>query len=127
MRGGAIIATAPVLANEQFRIGGAKLLRGFDEQRLFARNFSIATLEYRFLLGQNSYLYLFIDQARIDTQSRLSLAGQLTVDYPRGLGAGITFETRAGLFGLSMAFGRQRGVPLDFGAPKVHLGYLSLF
>lgn len=125
LRGGSILSKAPTLANEQFRIGGARLLRGFDEQSVFARHFAIATLEYRFLLGQNAYFFLFADQAAVDARS----AGrpEIPIDYPLGLGAGISFETRAGLFGLSLALGRRSGLPLDPGAPKVHLGYVSLF
>jgi hemolysin activation/secretion protein len=125
LRGGSVLSRAPTLANEQFRIGGARLLRGFDEQSIFARHFAIGTLEYRFLLGQNAYFFLFADQAAVDARS----AGRpdVPLDYPLGLGAGISFETRAGVFGLSLALGRRDGLPLDPGAPKVHLGYVSLF
>lgn len=125
MRGGSILSRAPILANERFRIGGSRLLRGFDEQSIFARHFGIATLEYRFLLSQNSYLYAFIDQAGVDIRSAAS--PEEALDFPRGFGTGITFETKAGLFGLSLAVGSRRDAPLDLGAPKVHLGYISLF
>lgn len=122
--GGAILGGAPVLVNEQYRLGGARRLRGFDEQSLFATRFAIGTVEFRYLLGQNSYFNLFADAAWLD---RRSLRSPPATDYPLGFGAGITFETGAGLFGLSLAFGRQNGAPIDFGAPKVHLGYVSLF
>lgn len=125
--GAGILAAEPVLANEQFRIGGNQLLRGFDEEGIFATNFGLLTLEYRFLLTTNSYLYSFFDWARVDNTSLNSPTGIDTVLWYQGLGAGITFETRAGLFGLSLAFGRQDQQPFDFGAPKVHFGYVSLF
>ena len=45
-----------------------------------------------------------------------------------GAGAGMTFETRAGIFGISLAVGkRDKGEPLDFRAVKFHIGYVSLF
>ena len=123
----ALIANEPVLANEQFRLGGNRLLRGFDEESISATNFGILTAEYRFLLSTNSYLYGFFDGGRVDSQSLNSQPDSDTVQTYQGFGAGIAFETRAGLFGLSLAFGRQDQQPFDLGAPKVHFGYVSLF
>jgi outer membrane protein assembly factor BamA len=127
LTGAVILAPEPVLANEQFRIGGNQLLRGFDEEGIFATNFGLLTLEYRFLLTTNSYLYSFFDWARVDNTSLNSSPEIDPVLWYQGIGAGITFETRAGLFSLSMALGRQDQQPFDFGAPKVHFGYVSLF
>lgn len=124
---GALFGSQRLLVNEQYRLGGAQRLRGFDEQSIFAGRFAIATLEYRLLLSRNSYLYTFGDLAWLDTGTRNTGETADRYDYPLGIGAGISFETRAGVFGLSLAVGRQRRQPLDFGSPKVHLGYLSLF
>jgi len=48
-------------------------------------------------------------------------------DQPFGFGAGMTFETRAGIFGISYALGRQLNNPIDFRTGKIHFGYVSLF
>ncbi|MEL7426310.1 MAG: hypothetical protein AAFN81_25170, partial [Bacteroidota bacterium] len=72
-------------------------------------------------------LYAFYDLARVDNESLSTVENTNTVLWYQGIGAGITFETRAGLFGLSLAFGKQEGLAFDFGAPKVHFGYVSLF
>jgi outer membrane protein assembly factor BamA len=125
LRGGAIIAERNIFANEQYRLGGTQLLRGFDEESIFATRFAIATLEYRLLLGQNSYLYAFGDYAYVDAQTEN--LKENTVDYPFGFGFGISFETRAGVFGINLAYGSQQNNPIDFAAPKVHFGYVSLF
>ncbi|MEN0003024.1 MAG: BamA/TamA family outer membrane protein [Bacteroidota bacterium] len=125
LRGGAIIAERAIFANEQYRIGGNQLLRGFDEESIFATQFAIATLEYRLLLGQNSYLYSFLDYAYVDAKT--ANLTENTVDYPYGFGFGISFETRAGVFGINLAYGSQQNNPIDFAAPKVHFGYVSLF
>ncbi len=127
IQGGILIADEPVYANEQYRIGGNKLLRGFDEEFIFATNYAVLTMEYRLLLGQNSYLYLFGDYARVDNKTAKTAPDTQTVDFPYGFGTGITFETRAGIFGLSLAFGTRQQAPIDFGSPKVHFGYVSLF
>jgi hypothetical protein len=50
-----------IFRNELFQIGGYKLLRGFDEESIFASQYAIGTLEYRYLIGRNSYLFYFVD------------------------------------------------------------------
>ncbi|WP_116107018.1 hypothetical protein [Lewinella sp. IMCC34191] len=124
-RSQAIVASQPVLANEQYRIGGARLLRGFEEQELFATDYEILTAEFRLLLGERAFLYTFVDAARRNYRSVKN--PDQPVDYPIGFGAGVNFDTRAGIFALSLGLGHRRDDPLDLGAPKVHLGYVSVF
>ncbi|MBR9922425.1 MAG: BamA/TamA family outer membrane protein [Bacteroidetes bacterium] len=120
---GWIYSPAPIYQNEQFRIGGIKLLRGFDEETLFASMYHIFTLEYRLLSGRNSNFFVFGDYGYVENKrSDLSV-----IDHPYGFGGGITFETAAGLFSLSLAVGGRDGLSPDFRNPKVHLGYLSIF
>lgn len=114
-----------LLANEQYRLGGARLLRGFNEQQIFASSYALMTAEFRLLLGRQAYLYAFGDFAYVD--GRNQAAPDLPADFPLGFGAGVNFSTRAGVFGLSLAVGKRSNEVLDFGAPKVHFGYLSVF
>lgn len=113
----------PIFANEQYRLGGNQLMRGFDEDFFFATHFAVGTLEYRLLLDENSFLYIFGDWAYIDDNT---INKQFSAAY-YGFGAGITFETRAGIFAVGTAIGNRAGIAPDFSAPKVHFGYLSLF
>lgn len=122
-RSGFIFAEEPILFNEQFRVGGNRLLRGFDEESIQADWYSVMTLEYRLLIGQNSYFYGFGDLAYI----RDELRTENIEDFPYGFGAGLTFETKVGLFGISLAWGTQQNNPINFGTPKIHFGYVSLF
>jgi outer membrane protein assembly factor BamA len=124
IRGGGIFSEKPVYANEQYRIGGNKIQRGFDEESLFATRYAVGTAEFRLLLDLNSYLAVFTDYGYLENETdrvRLYLR-------PLGVGAGLTFETQAGIFGISVAVGRRdNGQPVDFRAAKFHLGYVSLF
>ena len=123
-RVGGIFSEKPVFNNEQYRLGGNKLLRGFDEESLFATRFAVATAEWRLLLGLNSFLAAFADYGYLENvtnRTRVFL-------HPLGMGAGLNFETQAGIFGISLAVGRRdTGQPVDFRALKFHLGYVSLF
>ncbi|HHM21933.1 MAG TPA: hypothetical protein ENJ20_07900, partial [Bacteroidetes bacterium] len=124
VRSGAVISDGGVFQNEQFRIGGNRLLRGFDEESIFATFFAVFTLEYRLLVGPNSYLYAFTDYAYIEDRPP---GKPLRTDHPLGFGAGLTFETGAGVFGISVAAGKTDGAPADFTNPKIHFGYVSIF
>lgn len=123
-RSGAIISEEPIYQNEQYRIGGNRILRGFDEEGIFSTFYSIFTLEYRLLVGQNSYFYIFGDQGYTEDR-RIGISTKY--DRPLGLGGGLTFETSAGVFGISIAAGKTSGVPFDFRNPKIHFGYVSIF
>lgn len=123
-RGGGIFSEKAVFANEQYRLGGNKLMRGFDEESLFATRWAVATAEIRLLLGQNSYLAAFTDYGYLENIT--DRTGFFL--RPWGVGAGLNFETPLGVFGINVAFGRQDlGQPIDWRAAKFHLGYVSLF
>lgn len=124
LRGGGIFSEKPVFANEQYRLGGNKLLRGFDEESLFATRFVVGTAEWRLLIGPNSFLAAFADWGYLENLTNRNRSFL----RPLGLGAGLNFETRAGIFGISAAVGRRDvGQSVDFRATKFHLGYVSLF
>lgn len=111
--------------NELFRIGGLKTLRGFDEESIIASAYSIITIEYRYLLEENSYLYLFTDGAYYENLS-INYSGD-RYDTPIGFGAGISFETKAGIFSINYALGSQFSNPIDIRAGKVHFGIVNYF
>lgn len=123
LRAAGIYSDKPVFANEQYRLGGNKLLRGFNEELFQATRYAVGTAEWRLLAGRNSYLAAFADWGYLENltdRNRYFLR-------PFGLGAGLNFETKAGIFGISVAVGRQdTGQAIDFKAPKFHLGYVSL-
>ncbi len=117
------IFSEPLFKNELFRIGGLKTFRGVDEESIFASTFTVSTLEYRFLFEQNSSIYLFGDVAWYeDNGSRLYLQ-----DMPYSIGAGINFETKAGIFSLNYALGKQFGNPIDLRTGKIHFGIVNSF
>lgn len=124
LRGGGIFSEKQIFANESYRLGGNKLLRGFDEESLLATRFLVSTAEWRLLIGPNSFLAAFADWGYLENlaaKNRIFLR-------PLGLGFGLNFETRAGIFGISAAVGRRDvGQSVDFRATKFHLGYVSLF
>ena len=55
------LETPQVFRNELFQIGGYRLLRGFDEESIYANRYGVFTAEYRYLVGINSYMFGFSD------------------------------------------------------------------
>lgn len=109
--------------NELMRIGGIKTLRGFDEESIFANIFTIGTAEYRFILERNSSIFLFTDIAYYEKE----LETEKITDMPLGFGAGINFQTGAGIFSINYAIGKQFDNPIDFRAAKIHFGFVNFF
>ena len=112
-----------IYKNELFRIGGLRTLRGFDEESIYASTFVIPTIEYRFLFEKNSNLFLFAEGACYENNN---VSGYHN-DTPVSIGAGINFETKAGIFNLSYALGKQYGNGFDFRIGKIHAGLTALF
>jgi hypothetical protein len=112
-----------IYRNELFRIGGLRTLRGFDEESIYASTYVIPTLEYRFLFEKNSNIFLFAEGAWYESNS---VSGFIT-DTPISVGAGINFETKAGIFNLSYGLGKQLGNSFDLRTGKIHAGLTALF
>ena len=117
------LSESEVYQNEAFRIGGARLMRGFDEQSLFTDRYSVFTLEFRMLIGSQSYFSVFSDYGII-RKNRNQL---LSTDTPYGIGTGLSLDTGAGVLLISAAVGSQMGNPLDFNSTKIHVGYGGVF
>lgn len=112
-----------IYKNELFRIGGLRTLRGFDEESIYASTYVIPTIEYRFLFEKNSNLFVFGEGAWYENNN---VTGY-TNDTPISVGAGINFETKAGIFNLSYAIGKQFSNSFDIRIGKIHAGLTALF
>jgi outer membrane protein assembly factor BamA len=121
---GGSLMSPQLFKNELYRIGGFKTLRGFDEQSIFASSYAIGTFEYRFLFEQNSAFILFADGCWYENNS---VGGKYVTDTPYSVGAGVSFETKAGIFQLNYAIGSQFGNPFDFRTGKINFGLVNTF
>jgi len=111
------------LVNELFRIGGMNTLQGFEDLSIRASSYSIGFLELRFLLAKIAYLNAFFNGAWYEQK----ITTHYLHDFPFGFGLGITFTTKAGLFYLSYALGKQLDNPISFKTGKIHFGLAVQF
>jgi outer membrane protein assembly factor BamA len=118
-----LIQTPNYFRNELFQIGGYRLLRGFDEESIFADKFAVATLEYRYLVNLNSFFFGFTDLGWSHFKSEQANFSHTYL----GVGAGMAFQTKQGIFNISYAVGKRDDIQFNLRQSKIHLGYLSFF
>ena len=119
-----IFQSQDVFRNELFQIGGYKLLRGFNEESIYASRYAVFTAEYRFLVGLNSFIFGFTDIGLTKTNYQATNFSNSFI----GVGLGVNFETKVGLLNVSYAMGKRNDVKFDIrNASKIHLGYVNYF
>lgn len=119
-----LIQSPQLFQNELFRIGGYRLLRGFDEESIYANQYAVFTGEYRYLLGINSYFFGFVDGAYASAQLNKNKFSNTFISA----GLGLEFETKFGLLNLSYAVGKRDDVKFDLrNSSKIHFGYINYF
>lgn len=115
------LQSSTIYKNEMFQIGGFKTLRGFDEESIYANQFGISTLEYRYLFNSNSYFNIFSDFGFANNKL-------LSVNHNYiGFGAGLSFETKQGILNISLAAGKRNDLDFNVRQSKIHIGFVSVF
>ncbi|KOY50911.1 ShlB/FhaC/HecB family hemolysin secretion/activation protein [Polaribacter dokdonensis] len=107
------------LTNELLRIGGANSIRGFNEQSIFAKQFSFFNFEYRFITNQNSYLYTITDIGGYKQENNYkSLIG---------LGFGYLFGNDKYTINLALATGKFDSSKLELQNTKFLISWINYF
>lgn len=117
--------TKNTFQNEVYRIGGTQLLRGFNEQSIYTTQYAISTFEYRYSISTNSFFSAFSDVGYVQYTNNETLTRKY--DLPIAFGIGANIETKAGIFAISYALGKQLNAPFSVKNGKVHIGYISYF
>lgn len=113
-----------IFRNELFQIGGYKLLRGFDEESIYASRFAVASAEYRVLVSLNSYFFFFADAGIVKNKYQSVNANNNFI----GSGLGLLYETKLGLLNISFAIGKRDDVGFNLReSAKLHFGYINYF
>ncbi len=108
-----------IFDNDLYWFGGAKSLRGFNEQSLQASGYTMLTLEYRYLFGGNSFFQLFTNAAYLTNQN------SNTSDMPYGFGVGVNLDINNGVLNLAYALGSEQGNGIQLNQAKIHFGVIN--
>ena len=113
-----------IFRNELFQIGGYRLLRGFNEESIYATQYGVATAEYRYRVGLNSFLFAFTDAGWVKNKyQNINLNNNFI-----STGLGMAFETKFGLLNISYALGKRDDIKFNIReASKIHFGYVNYF
>jgi outer membrane protein insertion porin family len=115
--------SSAVEISDLFRLGGANTLRGYREGQFLGSRIAWTNLEYRFLAGQRSFVFGFVDAGYVLTPDRPEV-GLVREEMNRvGFGAGLRVDTPLGLIGVSLAFGKGD----TFGTSKLHIRLANEF
>ncbi|MCB0429525.1 MAG: hypothetical protein H6585_02385 [Flavobacteriales bacterium] len=123
LQSGSKTGSEALFRNELLRIGGFRSLRGFDEESVWVSTYVILTGEYRLMLEENSYLYVFLDRSFYEAR----MTDRYLKDDPYGFGAGMSFDTKAGIFTIGYALGKQLQNPILFRNGRIHFGLVNIF
>lgn len=102
-----------------FWFGGARTLRGYRENQFRGDIAAWINLEYRFLLGRNSRLFVFNDWGAW----RFPTATETIEEIKPGYGIGIRLDTGLGVLGVDFGLGEGD----SFSQAKIHFGIVNRF
>jgi outer membrane protein assembly factor BamA len=103
-----------------FRLGGTSSIRGYREDEFIGEKTAWLNLEYRYLLGNKSRVFLFMDSGYYATKNEKN---KLLESYKFSYGFGLRLETRLGTIGVDYGLGEGRGLTTGL----VHIGLMNKF
>ncbi len=99
-----------------FRFGGARSLRGYDEERFRGNVVARALAEYRYQLDRTSFAFAFFDLGHVGRPATPGAPAEASVRP--GYGLGLQYRTPLGVVGVSYALNPEDGPTRG----KVHVG-----
>lgn len=109
---------AEISVTDLIRFGGTKSLRGYLENQFLGDNVAWTNLEYRFLQGRKSRVFVFYDfgfYSKNKTDKKFN--------FLDSFGVGLKVETRVGIIGVEYAIGKDD----SFSNGKLHIGIINEF
>ena len=109
--------------SDLWRFGGTRTVRGYREEQFLASRVAWSNLEYRLMLTQRSYAFIFFDAGYYLREADIERSIPQNEDFIFGYGLGITVETAIGLLGVSFALAQGD----SFSEGKIHFGIINEF
>ncbi len=109
------------ITNELYRFGGINSIRGFNENSLQGNLFTSILTEYRYVLSPTVYVHSVVDYALLQDRTLNSDESLL------GLGLGLGFLSKNGLFNLVYANGSTKNQTVKLSNSIVQLSLKAYF
>lgn len=109
--------------SDLYRLGGTMSLRGYREQQFLGNRIFWSNLEFRSLLTQRSYAFLFFDTGYYLRNEEPEKLISRQEEFKIGYGLGLSLETGLGILAVSFALGQGD----SFSDGKIHFGIINEF
>jgi len=109
--------------SDLYLLGGTNTLRGYREKQFAGNRILWTNLEYRYLLSNRSFVFVFFDTGYYLQNEDLFRKISEVSDFKYGYGLGFNIETTLGILGVSFALGKGD----SFGDGKIHFGIVNEF
>lgn len=109
--------------SDLYKLGGTNTLRGYRENQFLGNRIFWSNLEYRYLLSNRSYAFLFFDTGYYLRNEDVDRNIERISAFKIGYGLGMNLETALGVMGVSFALGKGD----SFGEGKIHFGLINEF
>lgn len=109
--------------SDLYRLGGTNTLRGYREEQFLGSRIFWSNLEYRALLTQRSYGFVFLDTGYYLRPEETDKNIPKSEEFLYGFGLGLNLETALGVLSVSYALGEGD----TFSDGKIHFGIINEF
>ncbi|MBA4406384.1 hypothetical protein C0389_03830 [bacterium] len=109
--------------SDLYFLGGTNSLRGYREKQFQGNRILWSNLEYRFLLSQRSFAFLFFDGGYFLRNEEKQKNIPENSSFKIGYGFGLNIKTGLGVLGVSFALAKGD----SFGEGKIHFGIVNEF
>lgn len=93
-------------ASDRYWLGGASSIRGYGESMFPAVKALWSAVEYRFLTGETSRVFVFADTGYLENREKFEGLFRKKTRTLIGYGFGLRLESRAGILGFDYGLGR---------------------
>jgi outer membrane protein insertion porin family len=109
--------------SDLYRLGGTNSLRGYRENQFVGSRIFWSNTEYRLLLTQRTYAFLFFDTGYYLRKANEYFKIQESSAFKIGYGLGLSLETGLGILAVSYALAKGE----SFSEGKIHFGLINDF
>ena len=122
---GGFLSASEITIPDQYRLGGSKSFRGFNENSFFTSQHFLYTVQPMYRIDRSFIGGAFVEAMvyNPDRSSTIFSSVQLAASV------GIAAEIEAGnnLIRISLANGFSKSLPFDYQTTKIHFGYVARF
>ncbi len=122
---GGFLAASQITIPDQYRLGGSKSFRGFNENSFFTSQHFLYTIQPMYRIDRNFIGGAFMEAMLYNPERSATIFSSVQLAASVGIAAEI--EAGNNLIRISLANGFSKSLPFDYQTTKIHFGYVARF